>query len=89
MEDPNDEHRDHGAYDEGDDDDDDVSEGQAATSDEEEADGLLSSPLPQFPENDGVSCWSHPDCEFFVRGPNYLEDKVKIPSGAPPLLHGG
>ena len=85
MEDPNDEHRDHGAYDEGDDDDDDVSEGQAATSDEEEADGLLSSPLPQFPENDGVSCWSHPDCEFFVRGPNYLEDKVKIPSGAPPL----
>lgn len=67
------------------DEDDDASEGLAASSEDEENEGLLSSPLPEYPSNNGVSCWSRPDCDFFVRGPTYLQDRVKIPSGPPPL----
>jgi len=41
----------------------------------------LSSPLPLFPANQGISCWSKPDHKIFmVRGATYLEDRVKIPS---------
>lgn len=37
------------------------------------------SPLPQFPSNG--TCWSRPDeANFRVRGPNYKQDKVKVPS---------
>jgi hypothetical protein len=47
---------------------------------------FLSSPLPKFPANDGRSCWSQPDANiFYVRGVNYLKDRVKVPSGAAPL----
>ena len=43
---------------------------------------LLSSPLPLYPDNGGVSCWSRPDHKIFrVRGKTYLQDRVKIPSG--------
>ncbi|KAL3940498.1 MAG: hypothetical protein SGBAC_004973 [Bacillariaceae sp.] len=47
----------------------------------------LSSPLPQYPSNAGESCWSVPSDNsiFRVRGPNYLKDKVKIPSGQAPF----
>jgi len=47
----------------------------------------LSSPLPQYPSNGGESCWSVPtdNSIFRVRGPNYLQDKVKIPSGQAPF----
>jgi hypothetical protein len=49
--------------------------------------GKLSSPIPQYPDNDGSSCWSEPPdpAIFHVRGSNYLEDKVKIPSGRSPF----
>jgi hypothetical protein len=48
--------------------------------------GLLSSPLPQYPRNDGVSCWSQPPYGIFhVRGNTYLQDRVKVPSGPAPL----
>eukprot|EP00751_Fragilariopsis_kerguelensis_P045437 CAMPEP_0170984348 /NCGR_PEP_ID=MMETSP0736-20130129/4794_1 /TAXON_ID=186038 /ORGANISM="Fragilariopsis kerguelensis, Strain L26-C5" /LENGTH=813 /DNA_ID=CAMNT_0011407997 /DNA_START=143 /DNA_END=2585 /DNA_ORIENTATION=+ len=45
--------------------------------------GKLSSPIPQYPNNDGYSCWSEPvdPAIFHVRGSTYLEDKVKVPSG--------
>jgi Protein ENHANCED DISEASE RESISTANCE 2, C-terminal len=66
-----------------------------AESDGEEADtapeqGIrtksLSSPIPQYPANGGVSCWSQPQSSiFYVRGPTYLQDKVKIPSEPCPL----
>lgn len=48
----------------------------------------LSSPLPQYPHNNGESCWSiPPDIQIFrVRGVNYLEDRIKIPSGPAPLV---
>jgi hypothetical protein len=44
------------------------------------------SPLPQFPEGVEIgsmlNCWSEPVYDTFkVRGPNYLKDKVKVPSG--------
>jgi hypothetical protein len=49
--------------------------------------GKLSSPIPQYPDNDGCSCWSEPPdpAIFHVRGSNYLEDKVKVPSGRSPF----
>jgi hypothetical protein len=48
--------------------------------------GKLSSPLPEYPANHGKSCWSMPRNEiFYVRGPSYLFDKVKIPSDPGPL----
>jgi hypothetical protein len=49
--------------------------------------GKLSSPIPQYPDNNGSSCWSEPPdpAIFHVRGSNYLEDKVKIPSGRSPF----
>ena len=41
----------------------------------------LSSPLPQYPENEGVTCWSCPSHELFnVRSATYLDDRVKTPS---------
>jgi len=44
------------------------------------------SPIQKFPEGAEIgsilNCWSEPVAhEFKVRGPNYLKDKVKIPSG--------
>jgi hypothetical protein len=46
----------------------------------------LSSPLPLFPSNQGISCWSRPDHNIFlVRGTTYLEDRIKVPS-APALF---
>jgi hypothetical protein len=47
----------------------------------------LSSPLPQHPLNNGESCWSSPteNSIFRVRGKNYLEDRIKIPSGPSPF----
>lgn len=48
----------------------------------------LSSPLPQYPHNNGESCWSIPpeNSIFRVRGQNYLEDRIKIPSGPSPFI---
>ena len=41
----------------------------------------LSSPLPVFPANQGISCWSKPDHKiFYVRSSTYLDDRIKIPS---------
>jgi hypothetical protein len=41
----------------------------------------LSSPLPMYPLNLGISCWSKPDHNIFlVRGPTYLADRMKIQS---------
>ena len=73
-------------YDEdGDDEASGVSANELATS-MEIHDHLLSSPLPKFPENDGVSCWSQPSNNLFhVRGANYLQDKVKVASGPSPF----
>ena len=46
----------------------------------------LSSPLPQYPANGGVSCWSKPNDEIFrVRSLTYLQDRVKLPSGPAPF----
>ena len=40
---------------------------------------LLSSPLPLFPANHGISCWSKPDSKnLMARGPTYLADRVRI-----------
>jgi Protein ENHANCED DISEASE RESISTANCE 2, C-terminal len=47
---------------------------------------LLSSPLPVYPANDGVSCWSKPPSNIFhVRSASYLQDRVKQPSGCEAL----
>jgi hypothetical protein len=41
----------------------------------------LSSPLPQYPDNGGITCWSQPSHELFkVRSVTYLKDRVKINS---------
>jgi hypothetical protein len=53
---------------------------------EGEEDPLIKSPMDKFPEGaklgSHLNCWSMPDHErFMVRGPKYLEDKVKIKSG--------
>lgn len=41
----------------------------------------LSSPLPLYPANNGISCWSNPDHKIFmVRSISYFEDRVKVPS---------
>ena len=46
----------------------------------------LSSPLPQYPDNGGTSCWSKPpDHIFRVRSSTYLQDRVKSPSGPAPF----
>jgi len=47
----------------------------------------LSSPLPKYPGHEGGhSCWSQPDARIFhVRGTNYLQDRVKVPSSPAPL----
>lgn len=78
-------------------DDDDESDGEATgesdlVSEDELAsemnlnDDTLSSPLPRYPDHDGLSCWSQPAHDIFhVRGVNYFKDKVKISSGPPPL----
>eukprot|EP00546_Thalassionema_frauenfeldii_P002778 CAMPEP_0178937796 /NCGR_PEP_ID=MMETSP0786-20121207/25968_1 /TAXON_ID=186022 /ORGANISM="Thalassionema frauenfeldii, Strain CCMP 1798" /LENGTH=623 /DNA_ID=CAMNT_0020616431 /DNA_START=116 /DNA_END=1987 /DNA_ORIENTATION=- len=47
--------------------------------------GLLKSPLAVFPEGaalgEHLNCWSIPDAgSFKIRGPNYMEDKKKVPS---------
>ena len=42
---------------------------------------VLSSPLPKFPENKRISCWSEPDHNIFmVRSKSYLIDRQKMPS---------
>jgi hypothetical protein len=46
----------------------------------------IQSPLPLFPEGAALgshlNCWSQPICDnFYVRGPKYLKDRVKIESG--------
>ncbi|KAL9190715.1 hypothetical protein ACHAXT_000421 [Thalassiosira profunda] len=47
----------------------------------------LSSPLPTFPDNRGISCWSKPDHRIFrVRSSTYLQDRVKLPSD-PAVFH--
>lgn len=51
-----------------------------------EEDNILKSPLAMFPRGaslgDHLNCWSIPDSTSFkVRGPGYLKDKKKIPSG--------
>jgi len=47
---------------------------------------VLSSPLPSYPNNEGISCWSCPkDNIFKVRGINYLKDRVKVPSSSSPF----
>ena len=46
----------------------------------------LPSPLPMYPDNEGVSCWSRPDHKMFnVRGKKYLKDRIKVPSGPSPF----
>jgi len=41
----------------------------------------LSSPLPLFPANRGITCWSKPDHNIFmVRSASYLKDRIKSPS---------
>ena len=41
----------------------------------------LSSPLPIYPDNYGISCWSKPDHRIFkVRSRTYLQNRVKAPS---------
>ena len=46
----------------------------------------LSSPLPQYPDNNCCSCWSKPISNIFrVRGRHYLHDRVKIPSAKAPF----
>jgi hypothetical protein len=60
-----------------------------AIRDEEEQDEVMEvnqSPLPRFPIGAALgsklNCWSEPVCgSFRVRGPQYLTDKKKIPSG--------
>ena len=47
----------------------------------------LGSPMAMFPEGaelgSHLNCWSRPDPSIFqVRGPNYLQDKKKIPSSS-------
>jgi hypothetical protein len=66
------------------------SDGEEAGLDKDDEDAmndlLLSSPLPEYPTDDGFSCWSQPDATIFrVRGATYLKDKVKIQSDACPL----
>lgn len=51
----------------------------------QQQDSRLSSPLPEYSTENNIteSCWSTPkqDNIFQVRGPNYLTDRVKVPSG--------
>lgn len=55
---------------------------------ENDEDGILNelqSPMPVFPKGAKLgshfNCWSQPACnDFYVRGPNYLKNKVKIES---------
>ncbi|CAB9510918.1 Protein of unknown function (DUF1336) [Seminavis robusta] len=50
----------------------------------QQQDSRLSSPLPMYDADHKVtvSCWSKPDDSIFnVRGPTYLTDRVKMPSG--------
>mmetsp|Transcript_32838 Transcript_32838/g.49532 ORF Transcript_32838/g.49532 Transcript_32838/m.49532 type:complete len:735 (+) Transcript_32838:140-2344(+) len=47
---------------------------------------ILTSPLPRYPENGGISCWSKPkDRIFHVRSASYLRDRAKEPSGPAPF----
>jgi len=68
---------------------DEDSDGEEMTGDEDESETqhqLLSSPLPEYPDNGGVSCWSKPEDDIFhVRGVNYFSDRIKIPSEPSPL----
>lgn len=62
------------------------SEGEAFIQESSTEDGILSSPLPQYPQNDGRSCWRQPPHNIFhVRSVTYLKDRVKEPSGPNPL----
>jgi hypothetical protein len=54
--------------------------------DDDDTSHVLSSPLPEYPANDGVSCWSKPPSTIFhVRSASYLQDRVKQPSGCEAL----
>ena len=56
-----------------DDDDDDDDDDESGSSTE------LPSPLPLWPNNGGISCWSEPRYDVFkIRGKTYLQDKVKV-----------
>lgn len=47
---------------------------------------VLSSPLPIYPNNGALSCWSSPNHKIFnVRGKTYLKDRIKHPSGPSPF----
>jgi len=49
--------------------------------DERSTPTVLPSPLPLWPNNGGISCWSEPrPSTFRTRGKTYLRDKVKIKS---------
>lgn len=53
---------------------------------EEEDEHLMLSPMAMFPEGAPIgshlNCWARPETsEFLVRGPKYLSDKKKVPSG--------
>jgi len=62
------------------------SDGEEMAAQDEQKHHALSSPLPEYPDNNGVSVWSKPkDSIFHVRGVNYLRDRIKIPSDAAPL----
>jgi len=54
--------------------------------DDESLSNILSSPLPQYQDNEGTSCWSRPDDRIFnVRGKTYLKDRIKLPSAPSPF----
>mmetsp|Transcript_22947 Transcript_22947/g.33705 ORF Transcript_22947/g.33705 Transcript_22947/m.33705 type:complete len:640 (+) Transcript_22947:1592-3511(+) len=51
-------------------------------------DSLIMNPLPKYPgrKGNGIDCWSKPpDTIFCVRGPTYLQDRIKIPSKPAPF----
>ena len=66
-----------------------IADMDAEDDDDDDDSAILSdiqSPLPLYPKGAALgahmNCWSQPMCEnFYVRGPNYLKDKVKIESG--------
>jgi hypothetical protein len=65
----------------------DAADDSILDTDDAPADGRLSSPLPKYPANDRLSCWSQPPSDiFFVRSRTYLHDRVKEPSGEAPLI---
>lgn len=72
----------------GDDDHSTVVEEEGSESESESDEGTLtvesstvSSPLPLYPANAGITCWSKPDHNIFmVRSASYFKDRIKTPS---------